>query len=65
MPTVAPRGGSKFATADADVAERTLVKLADAGELGSIADVSPDEGNERGDQHGLFLFGVSEAPLRC
>jgi len=52
---VAPCGGYKFTAADADVTKGTLVKLADACELGSIAAISPDEGDER-DQHGLFLF---------
>jgi hypothetical protein len=54
---VAPCRGCNFAAADADVTKRTLVKLADAGELGSEAGVSPDKGNKR-NQHGLFLFEV-------
>jgi hypothetical protein len=39
--------------ADADVAQCAFVELADAIKLGSIAGVSPDEGDER-DQHGFI-----------
>jgi hypothetical protein len=51
----APRDGNEFATVETDVAQGSFVELTDALELRPRAGLPPEQGNDGGDQHAIFL----------